>query len=289
VDVDTASYSYVRKAISDGRLPQAEAVRLEELINYFKYDYDLPGQDAPPFSVAAAVAPSPFADGRKLMRIGIKGRTIPQEVRPPLNLVLLVDVSGSMSSSHKLPLLNRDLVMLAESLQPHDRVSIVTCAGYAGTVLMPTTGDRKQEIINAIQSLGAGGSTAGSEGIREAYALAEANYDPDAANRVILASDGDFNVGITDPADLESFVAGKGSSGVFLTVLGFGQDNLNDSLMQRLAQKGNGVAAYIDNVSEARRVLAAHDRQGRQDPSRVQPDRGRGVPPHRVRDPHARA
>jgi len=255
VDVDTASYSYVRKAISEGRLPQVEAVRLEEMINYFKYDYDLPGQSGAPFTVAAAVAPSPFADGRKLMRIGIKGRVIPQEVRPPLNLVLLVDVSGSMSPSDRLPLLKRGLVLLAESLQPTDRVSIVTYAGYAGVALPPTTGDRKTEIINAVNSLGAGGGTAGSEGIRQAYSLAEANYDPKAANRVILATDGDFNVGITNPAELESYVAGKRSSGVFLTVLGFGQGNLNDSLMQRLAQKGNGVAAYIDSIAEARRVL----------------------------------
>jgi Ca-activated chloride channel family protein len=255
VDVDTASYSFVRRQLNQGVLPQGDAVRAEELINYFDYDYPLPRSEEQPFAPSVVVSDSPWAEGRKLMHIGIKGYDVTPATKPRTNLVFLLDVSGSMNSPDKLPLVKQSMELLLTSLDPDDTVSIAVYAGAAGTVLEPTAVKDKQKIINAMNQLSAGGSTAGAQGIRLAYELAEAQFDPKAINRVILATDGDFNVGITSQRELQSFIERKRDKGVFLSVLGFGQGNYQDSLMQTLAQNGNGVAAYIDTLSEAQKVL----------------------------------
>ncbi|MDP9423931.1 MAG: VWA domain-containing protein [Pseudomonadota bacterium] len=255
IDVDTASYSWVRASLNQNVLPQPAAVRTEEMVNYFHYDYAPPRTTAQPFSTNVAVFPSPWSPGRKLVRIGIKGYAVQQAARPRANLVFLVDTSGSMNHPDKLPLVQQSLRMLLNELDPRDTVAIVTYAGSAGTALHPTSASDKQRILSVIDRLGAGGSTAGAEGIRQAYALAQANYDPKGVNRVILATDGDFNVGITDQGELKGFVERERGKGVFLSVLGFGMGNYNDALMQTLAQNGNGTAAYIDNVREARKTL----------------------------------
>ena len=255
IDVDTASYSWVRASLAQNVLPQPAAVRTEEMINYFPYDYAAPRTAAQPFSNHISVFPSPWSPGRKLVRIGIKGFDVRREVRPRANLVFLVDTSGSMHHANKLPLVKQSLAMLLDQLGEDDRVAIVTYAGTAGTALEPTPASDKARILGVIDSLGAGGSTAGAEGIRQAYALAERNLDPRGVNRVILATDGDFNVGITDPNELKGFVERERGKGVFLSVLGFGMGNYNDALMQTLAQNGNGAAAYIDTVAEARKTL----------------------------------
>ncbi len=255
IDVDTASYSWVRASLNQNVLPQPASVRTEEMVNYFHYDYAPPRTTAQPFSTNVALFPSPWTAGRKLVRIGIKGYDVKQAARPRANLVFLIDTSGSMHHPDKLPLVQRSLNMLLDELAPTDTVAIVTYAGSAGTALEPTPASNKHRIRAVIDSLGAGGSTAGAEGIRQAYALAAANYDPRGVNRVILATDGDFNVGITDPGELKGFVERERGKGVFLSVLGFGMGNYNDALMQTLAQNGNGVAAYIDNVREARKTL----------------------------------
>ncbi|MEA3051498.1 MAG: Ca-activated chloride channel [Sphingomonadales bacterium] len=255
IDVDTASYSFVRASLNRNVLPQQAAVRTEEMINYFSYDYAPPRSAAQPFSSDIAVFPSPWSQGRKLVRIGIKGYSIQRSTRPHANLVFLVDTSGSMAEPNKLPLVQRSLSMLLDQLGPDDSVAIVTYAGTAGTALEPTPASQKGRIRAVIDRLGAGGSTAGAEGIRQAYALAERNLDPQGVNRVILATDGDFNVGITDPNELRGFVERERAKGVFLSVLGFGMGNYNDALMQTLAQNGNGNAAYIDTVAEARKTL----------------------------------
>jgi Ca-activated chloride channel family protein len=255
IDVDTASYSWVRASLNRSVLPQPAAVRAEEMINYFPYDYAAPRTAAQPFSNHISVFPSPWAPGRKLVRIGIKGFDIARAQRPRANLVFLIDTSGSMNEANKLPLVKQSLAMLLDRLGEEDRVAIVTYAGIAGTALEPTRAGDKARILAVIDSLGAGGSTAGAEGIRQAYALAERNLDPKGVNRVILATDGDFNVGITDPDELKGFVERERGKGVFLSVLGFGMGNYNDALMQTLAQNGNGAAAYIDTVAEARKTL----------------------------------
>ena len=257
IDVDTAAYSNVRRLLNAGRLPPRDAVRVEELINYFRYDYPLPQTREQPFSTTVTVAPSPWAEGRQLVHIGLQGYHIIPRERPPLNLTLLIDVSGSMQPANKLPLALQSFRMLVEQLNARDRVSIVVYAGAAGAVLEPTPGDQRGRILGALDNLRAGGSTAGGEGLRLAYALAERNFNRNAVNRVIIATDGDFNVGINNPDELQDFVSRKRETGVYLSVLGFGGGNYNDLLMQRLAQNGNGVAAYIDNINEARRVL--HD------------------------------
>ncbi|MFT7265905.1 MAG: Ca-activated chloride channel family protein, partial [Halioglobus sp.] len=246
VDVDTASYSFVRRQLNHGVLPMGDAVRAEELINYFDYDYPLPRDEEQPFAPSVAVSDAPWAEGRKLIHIGIKGYDITPTKKPRTNLVFLLDVSGSMNSPDKLPLVKQSMELLLTSLDPDDTVAIAVYAGAAGTVLEPTTVKDKQKIINAMNQLSAGGSTAGAQGIRLAYELAEAQFDPEAVNRVILATDGDFNVGIANQRELQSFIERKRDKGVFLSVLGFGQGNYQDSLMQTLAQNGNGVAAYID-------------------------------------------
>ncbi|WP_395644827.1 von Willebrand factor type A domain-containing protein [Terricaulis sp.] len=257
IDVDTASYSNVRRFITEGRLPPRDAVRIEELINYFDYGYPLPRNRQQPFSTTVSVVPSPWAEGRQLVHIGLQGYDLPRTgERPPLNLVLLIDVSGSMDEPEKLPLAIQSFRMLAEQLTARDRLSIAVYAGRAGAVLEPTSGADRAAINGALDRLHAGGSTAGGEGLRLAYALAERNFNPHAINRVIIATDGDFNVGITNPSELQGFIERKRESGIYLSVLGFGGGNYNDALMQRLAQNGNGVAAYIDTVAEARRVLS---------------------------------
>ncbi len=255
IDVDTASYSWVRASLNQNVLPQPAAVRTEEIVNYFHYDYASPKGTAQPFSTNVAVFPSPWAPGRKLVRIGIKGYTVQRAARPRANLVFLIDTSGSMNAANRLPLVQQSLRMLLNELDERDTVAIVTYAGSAGTALMPTPVSQKQKILAVIDELGARGSTAGAEGIRQAYNLAEANYDPKGVNRVILATDGDFNVGITDQGELKGYIERERGKGVFLSVLGFGMGNYNDALMQTLAQNGNGTAAYIDTVAEARKTL----------------------------------
>jgi len=255
IDVDTASYSFVRQSLDNGVLPQADAVRVEEMVNYFDYAYPGPDNAETPFKANVSVKPSPWNKDKQLITIGIKGYDVKPQAQPDSNLVFLLDTSGSMDEPNKLPLLKQSLSMLLDSLKPTDKVSIVVYAGSAGTVLQPTPVSEKGKILQALQNLSAGGSTAGGEGIRLAYQMAQSNFDEKAINRVILATDGDFNVGITEPDELQGFVEREREKGIFLSVLGFGRGNYNDDLMQKLAQNGNGVAAYIDTVNEARKVL----------------------------------
>jgi Ca-activated chloride channel family protein len=255
IDVDTASYAFVRGQLNRNVLPPAASVRTEELINYFPYAYEAPASADEPFRANVSVFPNPWAEGRKLIRVGVKGYALHQTSRPRANLVFLIDTSGSMAPQNRLPLVKQSLSMLLTQLQPDDRVAIVTYAGGAGTALEPTSVSEKAKILAAIDRLGAGGSTAGAEGIRQAYALAERNFDANGVNRVILATDGDFNVGITSKDELKGFVERQREKGIFLSVLGVGAGNYNDALAQTLAQNGNGVAAYIDTINEARKVL----------------------------------
>ena len=255
IDVDTASYSNVRRMLNAGHLPPKDAVRIEELINYFDYDYALPKSKNTPFETTVKVVPSPWAEGRQLMHVAVQGYDINRDARPPLNLTLLVDVSGSMSSANKLPLAIQSLKLLINEMTAKDTIAIAVYAGAAGTVLEPTSGAEKQKIIAALDKLSAGGSTAGGEGLRLAYNLAKQNFSKNSVNRVMLLSDGDFNVGINDPNALEDFVSRERESGVYLSILGFGGGNYNDLLMQKLAQAGNGMAAYIDTLNEGRKVL----------------------------------
>jgi len=255
IDVDTASYSFARKKLNQGVLPQKDAIRIEEMINYFDYDYFIPEDKSEPFKPTISVFETPWNAETKLMHVGIKGYDLQETEKPRSNLVFLLDVSGSMNAADKLPLLKNSFKMMVDNLDENDTVSIVVYAGAAGTVLEPTKISEKGKILAALERLSAGGSTAGGEGIRQAYALAEANFDKNGVNRVILATDGDFNVGIRNKEELKDFVERKRKSGVFLSVLGFGQGNYNDALMQELAQNGNGNAAYIDSLNEARKVL----------------------------------
>ena len=254
IDVDTASYSNVRRFLENESRPPAGAIRTEELINYFRYNYPLP-QGEEPFSVNLEVGRAPWNPERELVRIGLRGRELPSEERGPANLVFLVDVSGSMEQDNKLPLLQRSLSELVKNLSDEDRVAIVTYAGSSGLVLAPTAGAKKHEILDAIANLQAGGSTHGSEGIRLAYETAREHFRQDGNNRVILCTDGDFNVGITNESELQKLIEKERESGVFLSVLGFGTGNVNDSTMELLADKGNGNYAYIDSISEGRKVL----------------------------------
>ena len=255
IDVDTASYSFMRSELMRGVLPQKDAVRVEEMINYFPYAYQGPQSRETPFHANVQVIATPWNAGTRLMRIGIKGYALSEAEKPHSNLVFLIDSSGSMNSPDKLPLLVNSFRLLLDSLDPDDTVAIVTYAGSAGTVLEPTKVAEAGKILASLERLHAGGSTAGAEGIRQAYRLAEQSYDPEGVNRVILATDGDFNVGITDMDELQGFIERKRETGVLLSVLGFGHGNLNDALMQTLAQNGNGQAAYIDTLSEARKAL----------------------------------
>lgn len=255
VDVDTASYSFVRRSLRNGRLPPAAAVRIEEMVNYFDYNYPVPSDASVPFEPTIAVYQAPWNQNHQILHIGVKGYELAVEEKPRSNLTFLIDTSGSMSSPDKLGLLQQSLRMLVEQLNPEDTVAIVAYAGQAGTVLEPTPIRERGQILRAIDRLQSGGSTAGGEGIRLAYKLARQNFDANAVNQVIIGTDGDFNVGITDPNVLQDYIEAERASGIFLSVLGFGQGNYNDGLMQRLAQNGNGMAAYIDNVDEARKVL----------------------------------
>jgi Ca-activated chloride channel family protein len=255
IDVDTASYSFVRRALNRGRLPQKDAVRIEEMINYFPYSYAAPETADVPFQPRVTVMPSPWNADNRLVHIAIKGYDLKRTERPRANLVLLVDISGSMAPEDRLPLLKNAFRMLVDNLQPEDTVAIVTYASGSDIRLQPTKVSEKAKIIAAIDSLQAGGSTHGEAGIQDAYKVAEASFDKAAVNRVILATDGDWNVGITNRNELKSFIERKRESGVFLSILGVGMGNHNDQLMQTLAQNGNGVAAYIDTLAEARKVL----------------------------------
>lgn len=254
IDVDTASYSNMRRFISSGQLPPPDAVRIEELINYFTYDYPQPsGND--PFSITTEVSQAPWNPQHQLVHIGLQGKQISQEEMPPSNLVFLIDVSGSMSAPNKLGLVKSSLQMLVNRLTEQDRVSIVVYAGAAGLVLPPTPGNKKEKILEAIDRLEAGGSTAGGKGIKLAYEVAKKTYIPEGNNRVIMASDGDFNVGISSNGALVRLIEKYRDRGVFLTVLGFGMGNLKDGKMEQLADKGNGNYAYIDTEKEAQKVL----------------------------------
>lgn len=254
IDVDTASYANVRRFLRDGALPPSGAVRVEELINYFPYDYPQP-KSGEPFSVNVEINHPPWNPRHDLVRIGIKGREVSRAERPAGSLVFLVDVSGSMQDADKLPLLKRGLRSLVENLSPKDRVAIAVYAGSSGLVLPPTSGLDKQRILKALEDLESGGSTNGAEGIQLAYRVARENFIEEGINRVILCTDGDFNVGVTSQSELVSLIEKERSSGVYLSVLGFGRGNLKDSTMEKLADKGNGNYFYIDSPSEARKVL----------------------------------
>ncbi len=258
IDVDGAAYANIRRFIRNGEKPPVDAVRIEEMLNYFSYGDPAPdaGSDDP-FAVTMETAPAPWADGHTILRIGMQAEKIEAGDRPPTNLVFLLDVSGSMNAPNKLPLLKKSFSMLTDQLRAEDRVSIVVYAGASGTVLGPTPGNDKETIFDAINELRAGGSTAGGAGIQAAYALAEENFDPDGINRVILATDGDFNVGASSDAEMTRLIEEKRESGVFLTVLGFGQGNLQDSKMEQIANHGNGTYSYIDSALEARKVLVS--------------------------------
>lgn len=252
IDVDTASMSIARQSLMAGAMPPKNAIRTEELINYFPYDYPAPTGEAP-FRTTATVMDAPWAEGRKLVHIGIRGALPADPVRS--NFTFLIDTSGSMHGEGRLPLLIASLRLLLSDLSPEDSIAIVTYAGSAGTVLEPTKVADRGKILGALDRLAAGGGTAGAAGIAEAYRLATESFDKDATNRVILATDGDFNIGATSPDALEKMIADRRKSGVYLSVLGFGRGNLNDEMMQTLAQTGNGQAAYIDTLAEARKVL----------------------------------
>jgi Ca-activated chloride channel family protein len=255
IDVDTGSYSNVRRMLNGGRLPPKDAVRVEEMLNYFDYAYPAPASRQQPFATRVELAPAPWDERRTLMHIGLKGYSVPATEIPAANLVFLIDTSGSMYSEDKLPLLKQAFSQLVSRLRPQDRVSIVAYAGSAGLVLPPTPGDRHGEILDALNRLEAGGSTNGGEGIELAYAVAKQAFIENGVNRILLASDGDFNVGIYDPRALETRIEAGRKSGVAFSVLGFGGGNYNDALAERLADVGNGNYAYIDNLMEARKVL----------------------------------
>ncbi|WP_293116791.1 VWA domain-containing protein [Moorena sp. SIO4G3] len=254
IDVDTASYSNLRRFLNNGQLPPTDAIRIEELINYFNYDYPEPESDRP-FSITTEISQAPWNPTHQLVHIGIQGEKMAIEDLPPSNLVFLLDVSGSMNNPNKLPLLKDAFRMLVNELREEDQVSIVVYAGAAGVVLAPTPGNEKDKILTAIENLNAGGSTAGGAGIQLAYKLAQNNFIKSGNNRVILATDGDFNVGVSSDSELVKLIEQKRKKGVFLTVLGFGTGNLQDSKMEKIANKGNGNYAYLDNELEAKKVL----------------------------------
>lgn len=256
VDVDAASYSNMRRFIMDGRMPPKDAVRIEELINYFTYDYEQP-EDGKPFSINPEIGDCPWNKEHKLLHIGLQGKKLDMDNLPPSNLVFLLDVSGSMNDPNKLPLLQSSFSLLVKQLGENDQIAIVVYAGDAGLVLPSTSGDKKEVILNAINRLSAGGSTAGGQGIHLAYKIAEENFKKNGNNRVILATDGDFNVGQSSDAELQRLIEEKRKSGVYLSVLGFGSGNYKDSKMEKIADNGNGNYYYIDNILEARKVLVS--------------------------------
>jgi Ca-activated chloride channel family protein len=254
IDVDAASYTNVRRFLTAGQRPPQDAVRIEEFLNYFRYDYPEP-RGAAPFSITTDLAVAPWASEHRLLRIGIKGRSLATRAVPPSNLVFLLDVSGSMQPPNKLPLVKQAFRLLVHELRPEDRVAIVVYAGAAGLVLPSTPGSDKATILAALDRLEAGGSTAGGAGLRLAYDIARRHYAPKANNRVILATDGDFNVGESSDAAMVRLIEERRDQGLFLTVLGFGTGNLKDSRMEQIADKGNGHYAYVDNLTEARRIF----------------------------------
>ena len=254
IDVDRASYSNVRRFVTNGQRPPRDAVRIEELVNYFAYAYPEP-DNRHPFSVTTEVVHAPWQAEHLLVRIGLQARRLSPASLPPSNLVFLIDVSGSMNDPLKLPLVKESLKLLVRQLREQDRVAMVVYAGAAGLVLPPTSGDRKEEILEAVDRLHAGGSTAGGAGIRLAYDVARRHHLADGNNRIILATDGDFNVGASSDAEMERLIEEKREQGTFLSVLGFGMGNYKDSKMEKLADKGNGNYAYIDDIAEARKVF----------------------------------
>ncbi|UOG74933.1 von Willebrand factor type A domain-containing protein [Hymenobacter tibetensis] len=254
IDVDAASYSNVRRFLNQGQLPPPDAVRIEEMLNYFQYDYPQP-TGPEPFSVTTELAACPWNPAHQLVHVGLQGKQVATDKLPPANLVFLVDVSGSMDEEDRLPLVQAGLRLLVKELRPQDKVALVVYAGAAGLVLPPTAGDKRNEILRAIDDLRAGGSTAGGAGLRLAYQVARENFTKNGNNRVLLATDGDFNVGEQSDDAMEHLIEQERESGVFLTVLGVGQGNYQDKKMELLADKGNGNYAYLDNLDEARRVL----------------------------------
>ena len=256
IDVDTASYTNVRRYLAGGLLPPQDAVRAEEMINYFNYDYPAPKGDEP-FSFTSRLTAAPWQPDHQLLLVGLQGKKIPLEQLPPANLVFLIDVSGSMADDNKLPLLVRSFKLLVNELRPVDRVSIVVYAGQAGVVLPPTPGSDRGRIVAALDSLTAGGSTAGGEGLKLAYAVAKQTFLKDGNNRIIMATDGDFNVGASSQGELVRMIEEKRQEGVLLSVLGFGMGNYKDATMQMLADHGNGNYAYIDTLLEAKKVLVS--------------------------------
>ena len=254
IDVDNASYTNIRRMINNGQKVPKDAVRIEEMMNFFKYYYPQPVGEHP-FGINTNYSDCPWNPNNKLVRIGLQGKNIPMEHLPNSNFVFLIDVSGSMSAENKLPLLKQSMKLLVSALRPEDKVSIVVYAGAAGLVLPPTSGNKKDVIIQAFENLHAGGSTAGGEGINLAYKIAQENFIKNGNNRVILATDGDFNVGASSDNDMERLIEEKRKSGVFLTCLGYGMGNYKDSKLETLANKGNGNYAYIDNIQEANRFL----------------------------------
>ncbi|PIE57541.1 MAG: hypothetical protein CSA33_08025 [Desulfobulbus propionicus] len=254
IDVDTAGYANVRRMITDGMLPPVGAVRIEEMVNYFSYDYPQPEQGKD-MRINAEVGPSPYHDGYRLVRIGLNTKDLDPRQMPPSNLVFLIDVSGSMQAANKLPLLKQSMKLLVQQMGARDRIAIVVYAGSDRVVLQPTAANEKGKIMQAIDMLQPGGSTHASSGIRTAYALARQSFMPTGNNRVVLASDGDFNVGVTSRGELQKMIEAEGASGVYLTVLGFGMGNYHDDTMEILADKGNGNYAYIDTLLEAKKVM----------------------------------
>ena len=255
IDVDTASYSIVRRMINDGRTPMKDAVRIEELVNYFDYQYDGPKDDGHPFSVHTDLGKYPWDETHQLVRIALKGKAMPKRERPNCNLVFLLDVSGSMNSPRKLPLVKQAMRMLVENLQEADRIAIVVYAGASGVVLPSTSASKSDVILAAMDKLEAGGSTNGGAGINLAYQIAAKNFIEDGINRVVLCTDGDFNVGNTGRGSLKDQVAAKANANISLSVLGFGTGNLKDDMMETLADRGDGNYAYIDSQLEARKAL----------------------------------
>ena len=255
IDVDTAAYSYVRTSILNGYLPPADAVRVEEMVNYFPYEYPKPDLDVAPFSTNLSVVQTPWNADTQLVHIALQGGEVAVENRGPVNLVFLIDTSGSMNNANKLPLLKQSFRLLLNTLNPTDQVAIVTYAGSAGVVLEPTAAKDASTILDSLNRLSAGGSTGGQAGLQQAYSLAETMSGENSIERIILATDGDFNVGINNPEALKDFVADKRDTGTYLSVLGFGRGNYRDDMMQSLAQNGNGTAAYIDTLAEAQKVL----------------------------------
>ncbi|WP_298158479.1 von Willebrand factor type A domain-containing protein [Brevundimonas sp.] len=261
IDVDTAAYANVRRFISEGQTPPRDAVRVEEMINAFDYGYVRPASAAEPFAVSTAVVASPWSEGRQIVHIGLQGYELPAGERKPLNLTFMVDVSGSMFAPDKLPLAQQTMNLIIDRLRPEDRVAVTYYAGSVGTAVGPTSGSEKLKLRCAVASLNSGGGTAGAAGMVNAYDQAEAAFGADKVNRILMFTDGDFNVGVTDDRRLEDYVADKRQTGIYLSVYGFGRGNYQDARMQTIAQAGNGIAAYVDDLNEARRLFGpAFDR-----------------------------